>query len=392
MASGRKQRYILYLTLLQVVLGFGIIIPILPHFALELGASSWQMGLVLSVWALAQFLFSPMWGAFSDRVGRRPILLVGLAGYAVNFGLIAIAPNIWVVMLSRFIGGILASATVPTAQAYIADTSSLRERSASMAGMGVAMNLGFIGGPALGGMLTGFGLGYRQLFLAAGCVALLNWVLAFFALPEPEKRQAATRRKGFSGLKAVRIALGGPEALLFLLAFGGTFGGSTLFAMLGYFLEQRLDLGPEFLGVAFTLEGGAAVLFQWLLVGQLTRRFGEERPLGWALLGGSLGYLILCLAGAPYQVLIAVVFVALGIAFIRPLIASLISKRTRMEQGVSMGIMTSFDALGRTVGPTVAGVAYLWRDWAPFGLAIAMYLLFYVLLSISLSRTEPASG
>jgi len=379
-SGARKQQLILFATLFQVLLGFGIVIPILPYFAKELGANSLQMGLLVTVWAGAQFLFSPLWGAFSDRVGRRPVLLVGLAGYALTFGVIAVAQDIWIVMLARFLGGVLSAATIPTASAYMADTSAVEERASRMAAMGAAQNLGFMGGPALGGVLASVGLGYRQAFLVAMGLALLNWIVAYFTLPEPTRRSAPAKgsgSRGFSGLKAVRVALAGPEALLFLLAFAGTFGGSSMFSMLGYFLIDRLGAGADLSGIAFTVQGIASVIFQGVLVGWASGRFGEERSIGWALLSGVAGFMALILSHDFVTAMIGVIFITLAVSFVRPLVTAMVSRRTRMEQGVTMGIQTSFDALGRTVAPMWAGMVYLWQDWAPFASAIAVYLLFY---------------
>lgn len=378
MTQTRREQYILFFTLLQVMVGFGVVIPILPHFARELGANSVQMGLLVTVWAGAQFMFSPVWGALSDRIGRRPVLLIGLIGYALTFGLISVAQNIWLVMLSRFLGGVLSAATIPTAQAYVADTSEDSERATRMAAMGTAMNIGFIGGPALGGLLAG--LGHRGIFVTAAALALINLILAWFLLPEPSNRKvSAKQRKGFSGLKAVSIALAGPEALLFLLAFAGTYGGSTMFSMLGYFLTDRLQAGEGLLGIAFTVEGAAAVLCQGLLVGPASRRYGEERSVCWALLVGVLGFSALILARSFAMVLIGVVLIGVAISVVRPLVTAMVSRRTRMDQGVTMGIQTAFDALGRSVAPLLAGTVYLWRDWAPFALAILIYLIFYAI-------------
>lgn len=374
----RKEQYILFGTLFQVMLGFGIMIPILPFFARDLGANSVQMGLLVTVWAGAQFLFAPMWGSLSDRIGRRPVLLAGLAGYAFTFAVIAVASNIWVILLARFLGGVLSAATIPTAQAYIADTTTTEDRASRMAAMGAAMNLGFIGGPTAGGLLAAFGLDYRHVFLVTMALALLNLVVAFFFLPEPSHRRAAKPNKGFSGLQAVAIAMRGPEALLFLLAFAGTFGGSTMFSMLGYFLMDRLGGGEEMASIAYTVQGACSVLFQGVLVGWSSRRFGESRSIQFALLSGIAGMVALAAARSLSLVLFGLVFVSLGISFIRPLITAMISRKSRMEQGMTMGIQTSFDALGRTVAPLWAGTAYLWRDWAPFASAIAVYLVFYL--------------
>lgn len=379
MQQGRREQYILFFTLFQVMLGFGIMIPILPFFARELGANSVQMGLLVTVWAGAQFFVSPLWGAFSDRVGRRPVLLIGLMGYALTFGLIAVAQNIWLVMLARFLGGVLSAATIPTAQAYMADTSQPEERSSRMAVMGAAMNLGFIGGPTVGGILGAVGLGHRHVFFASMALALLNWVIAYFALPEPPNRRTGGARKGFSGLQAVRIALAGPQALLFLLAFGGSFGGSTMFSMLGYFLMDRLGAESELVtSIAFTIQGASAVVFQGLLVGWASHRFGDSRPVQWALLSGMGGMLALILARSFAVVVVGLVLVTLALSFVRPLISAMVSRQTKMEQGMTMGIQTSFDALGRTIAPTWAGFAYLWHDWAPFATAMAVYFIFYL--------------
>lgn len=390
--SGRKEQWTLFGTLFQVMLGFGIVIPILPFFARELGANSVQMGLLVTAWAGAQFLFAPWWGSLSDRVGRRPILLLGLVGNAVSFGFTAFASNIWVVMLARFMGGVLSAATIPTAQAYIADISPPAERTSRLSAMGAAMNLGFVGGPALGGLLAGIGLEHRQFFLTAMALALVNWVAAFFFLPEPPERQVAANRKRFSGLGAMRIALSGPHALYYLLAFAGSFGGSTMFSMLGYYLMDRLGAGEDLTSLSFTIQGVSSTLFQGLLVGFASRLIGEERSVRLGLLAGIGGMFCLVAAHSYPMVVVGLVLIAMAISFIRPLVAAMLSRRTPMEQGVTMGIQSSMDALGRTIGPLWAGTAYLWHDWAPFASAIGVYLAFYLWTWVAWIRHHPAES
>lgn len=384
MSAARKQQYLLYFTLFQVMLGFGAVIPIMPHFARDLGANSIQMGLLITVWAGAQFMLSPVWGALSDRIGRRPVLLIGVSGYALTFLMSAFSPNIWVLMLARFLGGVLSAATIPTAQAYVADTSSGEERTSRMASMGAAMSLGFICGPAVGGLLSP--LGFRGTFLAAGGLAVVNWILAVLMLPEPSQRTQRAVRKGISGLKAVSIALAGPEALLFILAFVATYGGSAMFSMLGYFMADRLGAGPELLAVAFTVQGLAAVGVQSVLVGYMVRRFGSERTASLALLVGVFGFAALSASQTLVQLLLALVVVTFGFSTLRPLVSALVSQRTRLEQGMTMGIQTAFDALGRTISPMVAGAAYLWLDWGPFLSGAIMYAIFFVITWVAWRR------
>lgn len=340
-----------------MLLGFGIVIPIMPHFVDALGANTFHQGLVLMVWAGAQFLFSPIWGGLSDRIGRRPVLLIGLAAYAVTFFLMAWANTIWLVILARLLGGIFSSATIPTAQAYVADTTEPQERGNAMAQMGAAMNMGFIAGPTLGGGLAMLGLGFAATFAAAGVMATITFLLALLMLPEPVKRNAgAPARKGFSGLKAFSLAMAGPEKLLYLLTFAGTFGGSTMFGMIGFLMKDRFGAGPGPLGIAFTIEGAAAILFQVYLVGYLSRRLGDQRSLVWALVAGMAGSGVLMLASSYWAAVAGMIFIALAVSLIRPLVTAMVSQRSKLGQGITMGIQTSFDALGRTVAPLWAGL------------------------------------
>lgn len=386
---GRKQQYILYFSLFQVMIGFGLVIPILPHFAKELGANAFQMGLLISVWATAQFLFSPFWGSLSDRVGRRPMIMLGLAGYALTFAGMAIATNIWAVMLARFLGGVLTAATIPTAQAYVADTSTGAERTSRMTAMGAAMNIGFLCGPALGGLLSVFG--FRGTLVSAALLGLFNLILAYFTLPEPARRQqAAVKRKQFNTWNAVTLAIRGPEAMLFIMAFVGTFGGSTLFGMLGFFMADRFGAGPQLLAVAFTIEGLVTVCVQVFLITRLVHWVGEGRAISLAFLSGMAGFGTLIFAQNFWHVLPGLVLVGIAFATVRPLITAMVSKRTRLEQGMTMGIQTAFDALGRMLGPLWAGAVYLWRDWAPFASAIVLYGVFYILNESSSKGRKPA--
>lgn len=388
MPQGQYLR-LLYVTLFQVMIGFGVVIPVLPYVVTRMGAGPVEMGLLVTVWAGGQFVFSSIWGSLSDRIGRRPVILAGLVSYALTFGLMAAAPSVEMLIAARALGGILSAATIPAAQAYVADVTEGRERARQMAQMGAAMNLGFLAGPMLGGLLTP--MGYQAAFLVSAALAVLNTIVTYFSLPEPPVR---ARRKAVAtgGLRTVLLALQGSHSLFFLLAFAATFGGSSLFSMLGLYMIHR-HRAPEWItALAFTVEGLTAALMQGLAVGALSSRYGEVQCVRGALVSGIAGFSILALAPSPWVALAGVALIATATAFLRPLAAGLVSRHTPLEQGITMGLQSAFDALGRTVAPLWAGAVFRMAFWAPFVSAIAVYAAFLAWLqrTAAARRRDPA--
>lgn len=380
----RRQLYLLYVTLFQVMLGFGVVIPTLPFFARNLGASALEMGMLITLWAGAQFLFSPFWGGLSDRIGRRPVLLVGLTGYCLTFAAMALSSSLWMLFFARFCGGLLTAATIPTAQAYLADILPADRRGAGMASVGAAMNLGFIAGPAVGGMIAH--LGVHTVFWVGAALALLNAIATYFLLPEPAARaslsagaQAAAttgrRPRGRSGPQAIWFALRSPYAALFTLAFVATFGGSAMFSMLAYYLMDKVNGTEAMTGLAFTVEGATAAVVQLFLVAPVIRWLGEDGTVRASLVVGALGFAGLVVASTFPSILVSLALVATAISALRPTIAALLSTRTELEQGITMGIQTSFDALGRTIGPLWAGFTFRFGAEMPFVFAAAAYAI-----------------
>src|SRR5712692_1471696 len=210
---GRRGLIVLFLAIFIVMMGFGIVLPVLQFYARETGATPFQIGLLATSYAFMQFLFAPVWGALSDRIGRKPIFALGLLGYAVSFVIFGLSHQVWELFLARILGGMLSAATLPTAMAYIGDTTSEAQRGGSMGMMGAAMGLGFTIGPGIGGIL-----GHRDLalpfFVGAG-LALLTLLLSWGALPEPARRESSAQR--LSATEAVRFALGGPLAFFYVV-------------------------------------------------------------------------------------------------------------------------------------------------------------------------------
>lgn len=342
---------VLFMSIFLVGIGFSIIMPVLPYYAESLGASPFQLGLLITVYAICQFIFAPIWGNYSDRIGRKPVLLMGILGFAVTFILFAYATRLWMLYLIRIAGGALSCATMPTAMAYVGDSTSLEKRGSSMGMVGAAMGMGMIFGPAIGGLLSSISLGFP--FLLAGLLALVNSVGVLLLLKEslPDEQRHSRKFARVSLLQGLRT----PLALFFVVIFLASTGEAVHHGTFALFTEAKLGFTPRDIGWAFTAAGVASALVQGLLVGRLINHIGEEKTAitGIALMGLSFALFIFTF-NVPSSIIFMSVFAA-GVGLIRPSISSAVSKRTEGGQGTSLGVLQGYDSLGRAVGPSLGG-------------------------------------
>jgi MFS transporter, DHA1 family, multidrug resistance protein len=372
---------ILFVSLVIVMLGFGIVVPILPYYVSHFGVGGQALGWLMAIYSIMQFIFAPVWGRLSDRVGRKPVFLIGLAGYALSFGLMGLSHDYTQLFVSRALAGILSSATLPTALAFIADTTSADNRSRGMGLLGAAMGLGMIFGPLLGGVLTGVMLppafdGMMQYatnpetgvtlnlslpFYAAALLALITIPFVIVKLPESLPKERRVDHRGVSGpsrMKLLKDALTGPQGFLFIMAFLLAFALACFESVLGLYAYDRYGLGPSQVGMLLGLIGILSVIQQGVVIGPLTHKIGETRVLRWGLIVSLVGFLGLAiLPGVWMLVLFSAVF-NIGNSLLRPSVASLISQRAETGQGVAMGLENSFMSLGRVFGPLWAGTSY----------------------------------
>jgi MFS transporter, DHA1 family, multidrug resistance protein len=371
---GQRGLLVLFLAIFIVMMGFGIVLPVLQFYARNVGATPFEIGLLATSYAFMQFLFAPLWGALSDRVGRKPIFSIGLIGYAVSFVIFGLSHQVWELFLARLLGGVLSAATLPTAMAYIADTTTEERRGGGMGMMGAAMGLGFTVGPGIGGILGRYSLSLP--FFVGAALALATLALSVGALPEPLRRDSPAERP--SRLDAIRGALGGPLAFFFLVTLIGAFALASLEATYALFAQDRLHLtssqGAEAIGIVFVTVGLVQAAILGGLVGRLINRWGEDRLVRGGLVLAGAGYLLIT---ATHNIATLAVYAAIagaGHSLMRPSVASLISKRTAAGQGLSIGIMDSFDSLGRVIGPAWGGWIYHFGIGLPY-LAAAVILL-----------------
>lgn len=387
--SNRKNLPILSFTLVVVTLGFGMVIPIFPFYIERLGASGSQYGLLIAVYAVMQFLFSPLWGSLSDRIGRKPVLLVGVFGGGLTVLMFGLASRLWMLFAARLLSGLLASATMPAAMAYIGDSTSQAERGGGIGKLGAAAGLGLILGPGLGGWLAGESLS-TPFFIAAG-LSLLSMLLIAVLLPESlpsSARQPADARLKTANLAELWQALFGPIGGLLLMAFLVSLAATNFQAIFGLYALEKFGFNPQQIGTILVVTALVSVLIQGGLTGPLTRRWHESGLIRLFLLTNAAGFLVLLTARDYPGVLLTTGIYTLAHTLLRPVVQSLTSKRAPAGQGTAMGLNNAFISLGQIAGPLWAGFVFDIDVSLPYISGAAILLVGFVvsLFTISAER------
>jgi DHA1 family tetracycline resistance protein-like MFS transporter len=351
----------LFLIVFVDLVGFGLIIPLLPFYAERFGASPQLVTILMAVFSLMAMISAPFWGRLSDRIGRRPVLMSSMAAAALAYLLMGFASELWMLFAARAFSGLCAG-NIAAAQAYIADVTPPEKRARGMGMIGAAFGLGFIIGPALGGLVAGNEVATADLetpgLIAAGlsAIAFLGVVLLL-----PESLPAAVRERRARGrftalCSAFRQPVLGRLLVVFflvILAFAGMESTFALWAM------REHGWGPAQIGYVFTYVGLLSAVMQGGLIGPLSRRFGEERLLlsGLALI--AVGLLVLPFSRTLPPLVLAVSALAIGMGAMQPSLNSLISRRAGAEeQGEVMGVAQSVGSLSRVLGPIMAGALF----------------------------------
>ena len=359
MTTSKRNLYILTFVLFVVMLGYGIIIPILPFYIESMGAGGTELGLLVASYAVMRLIFGPIWGSLSDRLGRKPVLLVGILGYAVTMVWFGLATRLWMLFAARILSGVLSSATAPTTMAFIGDSTSEKERGGGMGLLGAAGGIGTIVGPVLGGFLAGDSLA-TPFFLAAG-LSVLSLLLAIAFLPESlpaEARQTIQKNEKLIDLKVWGEAIISPIGSLLVLTFVSTSGLMIFANVFGLYALEKFSFGPEDVGVMMMVLGLVSAVAQGLLVGPATKKYGDEAVIKLGLFATAIGFGLMLLANTYVTILLATAFFALTVAIQIPALTSLTSRRATVPQGIAMGLSNSFVSLGRIVGPLVGGFLF----------------------------------
>ncbi len=410
------------------LLGFGILIPIIPLYAEHFGASSFVIGLLLAAYSVTQFVFAPILGRLSDERGRRPILLLSLLGSVVAWTLFGLASALWTLFLARLLAGAMGG-NIATAQAYIADVTTPENRAKGLGLVGAAFGLGFVFGPALGGVFSGDAAvslvgGFVPAAIpitkftlpsfVAAAISAFNLVVAFFVLPETRRQHAASDER--SRLTMLRDSLSN-EALRGLVVsfFLFSFAFSAMESMFVLFTQDRFGFGPTMNGYLLAYVGVVIAVAQGGLVGRLTNRYGEKRL---ALAGVAVELFTLAalpfvndigaklpsvgpvvgffptISGGLLVLLVVLLFLSLGNGFANVSLTTLVSKSATSEtQGGAFGLTQSAGSIARAVGPVAAGAAYAVVYWSPFVAGgLLMLPILYILVTAFRNYSYPETS
>ncbi|HMU42367.1 MAG TPA: MFS transporter [Ignavibacteriaceae bacterium] len=375
---------LIFLTVFIDLLGFGILIPILPVFAIKiLGVDETAIGVTIAIYSFTQFFFNPIFGKLSDKFGRRPLIVISLLLNAIGYILFAFTNSYWMLLTSRIIAGIGGS-SIGVAQAFIADVTTREERSKGMGLIGAAFGLGFVFGPLIGGLLSEYG--YMVTGFASAGFSMLAFVLTLILLPESNlnRTAAALNKRKILDVAAIKKIFQKPDlALLITLFLMLTFSVANIygtFALLGFKIYNFTDRQN---GYMFGIVGLSSAIVQGGLLRTASKYFSQRKLITFGSLFMMIGLFLIPFGGSFLGLALIVILLSIGTGSLQPTLLSLISEVTPdAEQGVTLGINQSFSAFGRVLGPLWGGFAFEFLGYQfPF-ITGGIFALFIFLLSI----------
>lgn len=374
--SARALTVLLLVVFINLV-GFGVVIPLLPFYATAMDAAPWQVTAMFAAYSLGQFFGEPFWGRLSDRIGRRPVLIVTIIANALAYLALAFAPNIWIAMAVRLIGG-FGSGNISTIQGYMADVTPPEKRAGKLGLLGAAFGAGFVIGPSLGGLLAhpdAGQLGFQiPLFAAAGMAALASVGVMLF-VAESRARSApgtpqASRREALNEARAHPVL---SRVLLVTLVSTAAFAGME--SIFGLWANARFDWGPRQVGLCFAVIGVIASVGQGFLTGRLSRRFGEAQVMAAGLAIIAVSLFLTPFAPSAILATAAVGCTAFGQSLVFPCVAALMSRASPPDrQGQMLGLNMAAGSLARIGGPLLAGPLFGLAAGGPFWVGAALMI------------------
>jgi DHA1 family multidrug resistance protein-like MFS transporter len=367
-----KQLGMIMVLLMTVFIGFGIIIPVLPAMVESKGEVNFHLAMLLSLYSAASFFMSPVWGGLSDRIGRKPILLIGLTGFGISFFIFAFSDgHLGWMYASRIIGGFFSGAVTACAVAYVADITTEENRTKGMGLVGMAIGLGFIFGPPIGGVLSTVSLATP--FFAASVLSFL--LVGFAALMLVESYPESKRNQSNETKVSRWIAFSGAIKYLYVLSFFVSFSLAGLETTFQLFQIKQIGATPLQVSMMFFVSGIVGALIQGGVVRKRIKKGKEKTAIFIGLLLSAAGFILILFSSNVITAAIYMSVFGAGNALIRPCVISLITQRTTVGQGIATGLNSSMDSLGRILGPIIGMSLY--------GLTISLPFIASGILSVA---------
>lgn len=369
----KKQLAILMLNMFIAVAGFGIIIPIIPDYLKMIGEGGTAAGLMISVFAGAQLLMSPIAGKWADVHGRRIMIILGLIGFTISMAVFYLSNNLTVLLISRAIGGIGAALLIPAIFAYVADITTLKQRAKGNSYISAAMSLGIVIGPGIGGFFAEFGL--KAPLLLSAIVSFVAVISSIILLKEPDREPYVRTKETESLPRQLVSSTRKPYFFVLVINLVMAFGLMAYESVLGLFVSETFSATPQQIAVMITGTGIVSVIVQLFAVDRLVSLLGEIKVVLIFVMLAAFGFMSSLLAGS-YAIFFAVTLIIfLSTSILRPVLNTLVSKMAGQEQGFAMGMNNAYMSIGNIVGPTLAGIAFDIDMRYPFMMGLVLLLV-----------------
>lgn len=381
---------VLFAAVLIDMMGFGIVLPLLPFYAESMAASPLEITILVASYSFMQLLAAPLWGRVSDKKGRRPLLIAGLFVSSLSYLLFGLAQNFWWLLISRMVAG-AAGGTITIAQAYVADTTSHEERARGMGHVGAASGLGVMIGPAVGALFSGWGLGAPGFVAAALCA--MNGIAAYFLMPESRtaERRKASHEQKHSLSEWVGAMTAWPLSILLSVYFLAISSFAAMTSVLALYLSWKFQMDARDMGILFTLSGATTVVVRGVLLGPLVKKYGEAATSRIGIIALLSALIAVPLIPTAHWALLISPLYAFGAGTLFPALASLVSRSTDEDwQGTILGGSQFVGGLGRVIGPLWAGYTFQsLGHGTPFHVgAVLVFIAFFIALRIPAPRVH----
>lgn len=370
----RKKLFILMINMFIAIASFGIVIPILPAYLKSIDQGGIAAGLMISIFAGAQLVMSPIAGKWADKYGRRIMIIAGLSGLALSMFVFYFSDSIGILYVSRAIGGVGAALLVPAIFAYVADITTMEQRAKGNSLISAAMSLGIVVGPGIGGFLAEFGL--KMPLLISAFVGIVAVVFSTLVLKESKPTDTEEPEgKSEPMIKEIAQSFKKPYFIPLVITLVMSFGLLAYESVLGLFVDDQFGASPQDIAWMITATGIVSVIIQLFVVDKVVRRFGEVNVLRIFLGVAAFGFLLSTLISSYAFFFVITMIIFLSTSILRPVLTTLISKLAGKEQGFAMGMNNAYMSIGNVLGPLLAGLLYDVDIIYPFILGLVVLVI-----------------